>query len=387
MTLLEARSEADALEELHALGLTDGLPVVIPTPERVAAMVLATGLDPDVELGVMGPAHGVASVEKVATAAVMAGCLPDHVPVVVAAVRAVCKPEFDLTEMQSTTHCTAPLIVVCGPARHQCGGVASGFGALGPGHRANASIGRALRLTMMNIGGARPGVSDMALHGHPGKFTYCIAEDTENSPFAPLHTSYGYEPDQSAVIVTGAEAPHSTFFTGDADDPESANRLLNVIAAVMANPGSNNAHLRHGSLVVIMNPDHTAVLARAGLSREDVQVELAARAANSTAMLVRMGSVFHLGNDSPPDEMVPILKDPSRIVVFQAGGKGLYTMVMPSWCAGPHQNPVIHAEIELDQACEVPGIADALGIGASDTAADALGVGASDTSTEGQGAA
>ncbi len=374
MTLLEARSEADALERLHALGLTDGLPVVIPTPERVAAMVLATGLDPDIELGVMGPAHGVASVEKVAAAAVMAGCLPDHVPVVLAAVRAVCKPEFDLTEMQSTTHCTAPLIVVCGPARHQCGGVASGFGALGPGHRANASIGRALRLTMMNIGGARPGVSDMALHGHPGKFTYCIAEDTENSPFAPLHTSYGYEPDQSAVIVTGAEAPHSTFFTGDADDPESANRLLNVIAAVMANPGSNNAHLRHGSLVVIMNPDHTAVLARAGLSREDVQAELAARAANSTAMLVRMGSVFHLGSDSPPDEMVPILKDPSRIVVFQAGGKGLYTMVMPSWCAGPHQNPVVHAEIDLDQACEVPGIAEALGDGASDTG-EALDVG------------
>ncbi|WP_428121781.1 hypothetical protein [Candidatus Poriferisodalis sp.] len=374
MTLLEARSEADALEQLHALGLTDGLPVIIPTPERVAAMVLATGLDPDLELGVMGPAHGVASVEKVAAAAVMAGCLPDHIPVVVAAVRAVCKPEFDLTEMQSTTHCTAPLIVVCGPARHQCGGVASGFGALGPGHRANASIGRALRLTMMNIGGARPGVSDMALHGHPGKFTYCIAEDTENSPFAPLHTSYGYEPDQSAVIVTGAEAPHSTFFTGDADDPESANRLLNVIAAVMANPGSNNAHLRHGSLVVIMNPDHTAVLARAGLSREDVQAELAARAANSTAMLVAMGSVFHLGNDSPPDEMVPILKDPSRIVVFQAGGKGLYTMVMPSWCAGPHQNPVVHAEIDLDQACEVPPIAGALGDGASDTG-EALGVG------------
>ncbi len=377
MTLLEARSEADALEQLHALGLTDGLPVVIPTPERVAMMALATGLDPDLELGVMGPAHGVASVEKVAAAAVMAGCLPDHIPVVVAAVRAVCQPEFDLTEMQSTTHCTAPLIVVCGPARHQCGEVASGFGALGPGHRANATIGRALRLAMMNIGGARPGVSDMALHGHPGKFTYCIAEDTENSPFAPLHTSFGYESEQSAVIVTGAEAPHSTIFTGDADDPESANRLLNVIAAVMANPGSNNAHLRHGSLVVIMNPDHTAVLARAGLSREDIQAELAARAVNSTATLARMGSAFHIANDSSPDEMVPILKDPSRIVVFQAGGKGLYTMVMPSWCAGPHQNPVVHAEIDLDQACEVPW-AEAPGLGKSDTS-DTLGVDVSGT--------
>ena len=385
MTLLEARSEADALEQLHALGLTDGLPVVVPTPERVAMMALASGLDPDLELGVMGPAHGVASVQKVATAAVMAGCLPDHIPVVVAAVRAVCKPEFDLTEMQSTTHCTAPLIVVCGPARHQCGEVASGFGALGPGHRANATIGRALRLAMMNIGGARPGVSDMALHGHPGKFTYCLAEDTENSPFAPLHTSYGYAEEDSAVVVVGAEAPHSTIFTGDADDPESASWLLNVIAAVMANPGSNNAHLRHGAVTVIMNPDHTTVLARAGLTREDVQAELAARATNTAATLAHVGSAFYLDRDGPPDELVPILKDPSRIVLFQAGGSGLYTMVMPSWCAGPHQNPVVHAEIDLDQACEVPW-ADALGIGQSD-AADTLGVGRSDTAEVAGGAA
>lgn len=371
MTMLSAASEAAALEQMHALGLTDGLPVVIPTPERVAMMVLATGLDAHLELGVMGPAHGVASVEKVATAAVMAGCLPDHIPVVVAAVRAVCQPEFDLTEMQSTTHCTAPLIVVCGPARHQCGGVASGFGALGPGHRANASIGRALRLAMMNIGGARPGVSDMALLGHPGKFTYCIAEDAEHSPFPPLHTTFRYAEDDSAVIVTGSEAPHSTVFAGDADDPESASRLLDVIAAVMANLGSNNAHLRHGSLVVIMNPDHTAVLERAGLSREDVQAELAARAVNTAGELARVGSAFL--DDRDPDEIVPVLKDPSRIVVFQAGGTGLYSMVMPSWCGGPHQNPVVHAEIDLDQACEVPW-ADTLGVGQSDTA-DTLGVG------------
>ncbi len=353
-TLLQARSESDALELLHSLGLTDGLPVVIPTPERVAMMVLASGLDPEIELGVMGPAHGAATIEKVATAAVMAGCLTDHMPVVVAAVRAVCKPEFDLTEMQSTTHCTAPLIVVCGPARHQCGGVSSGFGALGPGHRANACIGRALRLAMMNIGGARPGVSDMALHGHPGKFTYCTAEDSENSPFEPLHASYGYETEQSAAIVVGAEAPHSTIFTGDADDPDSASLLLNVIASVMANPGSNNAHLRHGAVTVILNPDHATVLARAGLSREDIQAELAARATNTAATLAHVGSAFFRDRDGQPDEPIPILTDPRRIVVFQAGGSGLYSMVMPSWCAGPHQNSVVHAEIDLDQACEVP---------------------------------
>ena len=206
---MEAVDEAAALEQLHELGCTDGLPVVIPTPERVERMVLASGQTGDMSLGVMGPALGIATMEKVAVAAVMAGCTADHMPLVVAAVQAVVDPEFDLTEMQATTHCTAPLIIVNGPARESCGGVASGFGALGPGHRANASIGRALRLCMINIGGARPGSSDMALLGHPGKFTYCLAEDEENSPFPPLHVSRGFAPDDSVVTVIGAEAPPS----------------------------------------------------------------------------------------------------------------------------------------------------------------------------------
>jgi hypothetical protein len=170
-TLLQAADEHAALEALHARGCTDGLPVIIPTAQRVSRMVLASGMDADMVLGTMGPAGGVATVQQVAVAAVMAGCLPDYMPVVIAAVKAVIEPVFDLTEMQSTTHCTAPLIIVNGPARHNCGPIASGFGALGPGFRANASIGRALRLTMINIGGARPGESDMALLGHPGKFT------------------------------------------------------------------------------------------------------------------------------------------------------------------------------------------------------------------------
>jgi hypothetical protein len=353
---LSAGTEEDAVEQLHALGCTDGLPVVVPTPERVQRMVLATGLDANMQLGVMGPMFGVATVEKVAVAAVMAGCLPDHIPVVVAAVRAVCKPEFDLTEMQSTTHCTAPLTIVCGPARHSCGEIASGFGALGPGHRANATIGRALRLAMMNIGGARPGTSDMALLGHSGKFTYCLAEDEEHSPFPGLHTQFGYSPEQSAVVVTGAEAPHSTMFSGDADDPDSIQQLLNVIALVMANPGSNNVHLRKGSFVVIMNPDHARVVRQAGLTREDVQEELSKRAAISIGTLRQIGSKWAQDPDRAEDDLVHALKDPSRILVLQAGGSGLYTMVMPSWCAGPHRNGVVHAEIELDQACEIPGM-------------------------------
>jgi hypothetical protein len=350
--MFSAADEETALEQLHASKSTDGLPVVIPTPERVQRMVLATGMDGDLVLGEMGPMWGAATVHKVAIAAVMAGCLPDYAPVVVATIRAVLKPEFDLAEMQGTTHVTAPLVIINGPAREAAGGIASGFGALGPGHRANASIGRALRLAMINIGGAWPGESDMALHGHPGKFTYCLAEDEDHSPFPPLHTTFGYDANQSAVTVVGAEAPHSVIFTGDADDPASADHYLNALAGVIANTGSNNAFLGgDGAVVVVMNPDHGRVLTRAGYSRQYVQQRLAELATNPRKRLMQINPKMLRAEE----EFVPAVRDPERIHLLTAGGGGLYSLVMPSWCAGPHQNSAVHAEIELGAFCEVPG--------------------------------
>jgi hypothetical protein len=349
--LLTAIDESAALEQLHAARCTDGLPVVIPTSERVARLVLASGLDADIVLGEMGPQWGAATAHKVAVSAVMAGCLAEHMPVVVATIRAICQPEFDLAEMQGTTHCIAPLIIVNGPARAACGGVACGFGAMGPGHRANASIGRALRLAMINIGGARPGESDMALHGHPGKFTFCLAEDEEQSPFPALHTSLGYTADQSVVTVVGTEAPHSVLFTGDADDPNSAERLLNTVAKVIANPGSNNSHLGgKAAICVVFNPEHADVLANAGYTREKIQQALSERAVTPRAELELLNPRMLVGDEA----FIPAVRDPRNIVLLTAGGTGLYTMVMPSWCAGPHGNVAVHAEIELNQFCELP---------------------------------
>ena len=206
-SLLEASSGIEALELLHGLGCTDGLPVVVPTPDLVESLVLASGLPADLELGSMGPAGGAATLERITTSAVMAGCLPQHMPIVVAAIEAVLDPRFDLTEMQATTHCTAPLLIVNGPAAQVCGPLSGGYGVFGPGNRANASIGRALRLAMINIGGGRAGTSDMAVHGHPGKFTYCFAEDEASSPFEPFHVALGYSAETSTVTVIGAEAP------------------------------------------------------------------------------------------------------------------------------------------------------------------------------------
>lgn len=353
--LLDAPDEAHAVEQLHSLGCTDGLPVIVPTPDRVERMVLATGLDPADIIGEMGPLMGAATVEKIATAAVMAGCLPDHVPVVLAAIKAMCKPEFDLREMQATTHCTAPLLIVNGPARNACGGIASGFGVMGPGHRANASIGRAVRLAMINIGGARPGESDMALHGHPGKFTFCIAEDEEGSPFPPFHTTLGYRADQSVVTVVGSEAPHSAFFIGDADDPDgSAEELLGILASMIAAPGTNNVVLGgHGAVIVVMNPDHTAVLEAVGYDRAKVQQRIAELA----VVPVDLARRLHPRNFSTfRGDLVHAVRDPEQVLIVQAGGTGLYSMVMPTWCAGEHRNTAVHAEIDLDQACEVPWV-------------------------------
>lgn len=350
--VLTADNADAALEALHAMGCTDGLPVVIPVPDKVARMVLASGLDADIDCGEMGPAKGVATVEKIAVAAVMAGCLPDHMPVVVAAVRAVCQSAFDLGEMQSTTHCIAPLVIVNGPARRDCGGFAAGFGLMGPGHRANASVGRALRLAMINIGGARPGVSDMALHGSPAKFAFCIAEDEESSPFPPLHTSFGYEADESVVTVVGVEAPHSTFFTGDTDDPASAEALLDTVAAVIANRGSNNSHLGgKGAVVVVLNPDHAEVLKRAGYDRGRVQHTLAVRAVTPRATLIRLNPTMLSGTE----ELIPAVRNPTNIHLLVGGGPGLYSMVMPSWSAGPHGNMAVHEPIRMAQYCDLPG--------------------------------
>jgi len=266
-------------------------------------------------------------------------------------VQAVLQPEFDLTEMQSTTHCTAPLVIVNGPARHNCGPIASGFGALGPGHRANASIGRALRLCMLNIGGARPGESDMALLGHPGKFTYCLAEDEENSPLPPMHQDLGYKPDDSVVTVIGAEAPHSVIYSGDADDPEDAFKLLQVLGIGLANMATNNAVLTGGGAVVVLNPEHAEILARADMSRGDIQLGLWQ---NTHYSKERLAYFAHGFAERFHGEEYRCFDRPEDILVLMAGGSGLYSMVMPSWCAGANRNRYVSQVISTDQFCEVP---------------------------------
>jgi hypothetical protein len=348
-----APDEAFALEEFHARGWTDGLPVVIPTSDRVEEMLTAGGTDADIILGTIGPREGEANVEKVAVNAVMAGCLPEHFPVVLAAVKAVCDPDFDIGEVQSTTHALGPAILVNGPARGACGPIASGWGALGPGHRANASIGRALRLVLINIGGARPGVSDMAVLGQPGKFTCCLAEAEEESPFPPLHTSFGFDAEQSTVTLVGVEAPHSVMAVVDKDDPEGPERLLRVLAASIANAGSNNTYFGAGAVLVVLNPVHARILADSGFSRSAIQQRLAELAVNPRSVLSRFAP-FNPITPREPDDLLPAVRKPENIILAVAGGPGIYSAVFNSWGGGRTGGVAVVKQIEFEFACELP---------------------------------
>jgi hypothetical protein len=353
---ITTKSDDEAVEWLYANRCTDGLPVVLPTRSRIEDMLLVAsfaGLDRDLILGLVGPTMGEATVEKVAINAVMAGCEPQYFPVVIAAIRALCDPRMDTTEVQATTHDLAPLLIVNGPISKEIG-ISGSYGALGYGHRANLTIGRAVRLCMINLGGGWPGVSDMASLGQPGKLSYCLAEDEENSPFPPLHTSLGFTANQSAVTVTGVGAPHSAMAIPNADDPQSADRILELIARTISSMGNNGSTLGTGTIVVCLNPDHAQVLHEAGHTRESIQKELWRLAVNPATLVQRLRLGSLAPTDTDPDEVVHAISGPEAVLVFVAGGPSLYTAVMLPWTQGPHRNPYVSVEIVTTDACEVP---------------------------------
>src|ERR1700704_4280830 len=177
------------------MGVTAGLPVVPPTRERVEQMLEGTARDRTELVGEVAPNYGRATVEKVAVNSVMAGCRPDYLPVGLAAVEAACDPAFNLHGMSTSTHFSAPLIVVNGPIRERVG-LNCSFGVFGPGYRANATIGRALRLVMINVGGAKPGETSMSTFGHPGHYPCSIGEYEGPSPWPPYHVDRGFGPQE-----------------------------------------------------------------------------------------------------------------------------------------------------------------------------------------------
>jgi len=195
----------------------------------------------------------------------------------------------------------------------------------------------------------------MALLGHPGKFTFCLAENEEASPFEPLHVARGFQPEDSVVTVVGAEAPHSIMYIGDADNPNNHIQLLDVLAIGLSNLATNNAIITGGNATIILNPEHAEILANALLDRKDIQQELVNRCVHDPEEVIRLapGLAHRINADAP----VTCFANPDQIIILVAGGSGLYSMAMPSWCAGPHKNSASSQLIEYGFFCEAPGLA------------------------------
>jgi hypothetical protein len=327
-----APEDLDAFQAwLMEQGWGDGLPVIPPTAERVRRMLAGGRRAADELVAVLPPRLGQATVERVAVNAVMAGALPEHLPVILAAVEAVADPIFNLQAVQTTTHPCSPLIIVNGPIAARLGINAAG-NALGQGARANAVIGRALRLALQNIGGARPGSEDRATHGHPGKFTYCLAENEAASPWEPLSIERGFSRKDSTVTVCASEAPHNVNDHGST----TAEGIVATVAGTAATVGSNNIYLG-GEPLVILGPEHAATVAAAGWSKDDFRRALWERARVplgrfAAENLERFAATYPEGfKDAPAETLAPIARDWRDIMVIVAGGAGKHSAVIPTF--------------------------------------------------------
>jgi hypothetical protein len=340
-----AQPPFDPVEDLYARGVTDGLPVVPPTRERVARAVAASGRAGDELIALVPPNFGRATVEKIAINAVMAGCRPEYLPVVIAAVDAVCDETFDLHGVSATTNAPAPLIVINGPIRHALD-VNCGTGVFGPGWRANATIGRALRLVCVNIGGARPGEVSMSTLAHPGRYTYCIGEREEASPWPSLAVEHGFAPTDDTVALLAADAPLTVYDQRSRTAPD----LLGTIAASLA-VLEHHKMTHWGDTLVVLCPGHVAVLAAEGWSKTDVQRFLFERLQKPVRALVPGVD----GGEGLPDHvlrkfadpaqdgtLIPKFRAPENIKLVVAGGSaGRISAVVAGWSFSKGSNLVL----------------------------------------------
>lgn len=324
---------ADSPEAMYALceerDWGDGLPLVPPTPDRVDAMLASLGdVDPDEVLAVLPPRFGEVTRRIVAVNAVMAGCTPGCLPVLVSAVRALGRPEVNLRGVNATTHPVAPLLIVSGEVVDRVG-YNGGIGAFGPGNRANATTGRALRLVLLHVAGAVPGPGDASTQGGPAKYAYCVAENLAATPWESYPASVGVRA-PSAVTVHCGEAPHNIHDM----ESDSPGPILDKVASAMATLGQNNAPIAQGEYFVALSPEHAATAAAHGWSRRDVSSYLFQRARLPAGTFRRAFEKLawepwmHAVPDGDP---LPVTGHPDHIRVFVCGGAGKHSCFVPSW--------------------------------------------------------
>ena len=294
-TQLEIDETEDLIEACYENGWTDGLPVVPPTPERVEGMLSGTDRDPDELIAAVPPKWGGATVEKVAINAVMAGCKPAYLPLILTAVEAMTNEQFNLHGVQVTTSHVGPMLIVNGPIRKQLE-INDGFNLFGQGWRANATIGRALRLVCTNIGGALPGELDRAAFGHAGKYTCCIAEKEEVSPWDAMHVDRGFQADDSTVTVFAAAGPQTVNDHGN----NTAEGILTTIAQNIAAPGNSS-----GETLLVIGVEHAKTISEDGFSKADVRRYIA--------------------------DTTQRYSEADLLLMVAGGPAGRWTMVVPGW--------------------------------------------------------
>ncbi len=310
----------DELEEMFERGWTDGLPVIPPTRERVEAML--GGRDPSELLGEIPPAMARVTLERVAACAVLAGCRPEYFPVVVAAVEAVLEPAFNVGGQAVTTQPAGQVVIVNGPVRDAIG-LNGSVGVLGPGWRANMTIGRALRLVVSLTGGGFPGRLDRSTLGNPGKIGLCFAEDEEVSPWEPLHVERGFSGSSSVVTVIGADAPLS-ISDHRSTGPEELARVLGWAAASTWSP---NWWPLGGLSLFVICPEHARSFSEWGWSKQRVREEMFS-AVSRPAGELRWGETTPLVQAADDDQPVRKWSSPDDIVIVVAGGEaGRYSAV------------------------------------------------------------
>jgi hypothetical protein len=325
----QAADDFDAINRLYReRRWSDGLPIVPPTSERVGRMLELSRRAPGEIVARVAPAYGAATAERIAINAVMAGCDPECLPVLLAATEAAADPAFNLQGIQATTNPVAVWLVINGPIGKTLN-VNAGMNCIGQGRWANATLGRAMRLILQNIGGALPGEMDRATHGQPGKFTFCCAEHEDASPWEPLHVERGFAPEQSTVTVVGAEGTMNMN-----THSKDALELARVIAETMAHPPSNE-YVHAGEPWLIVSPEHAEVFRRGGMRKADVKRQLwelskmpASRLAARELERARDSRTAELGTLSGAT-LLPISEHPEDVMIVVAGGPGTHSVYVP----------------------------------------------------------
>jgi hypothetical protein len=332
---IECEGDFDAVNELvRGRGWSDGLPVVPPTADRVERMLEWCDRPWDEPVAKIAPRYGEATPLRLAANAVMAGCRPEYFPLLVLAIEAMCEEPFNLYGVQATTHLCAPLVIVNGPIAKELD-INCGHNAFGPGWRANATIGRAIRLVLVNIGGAIPALGDMSTFGAPSKYSYLAGENEQASPWEPLHVERGLPRDASAVTVIGAECPHNV------NDHESitAEGILTTIAGTLIAVGANDVYY-HAQPLIVMGPEHAKTVADGGFSKagakrflyEHANLPMGRFSKENIERRLRVTWKERLGA-ADLDAPVPMVQRPEDLLIAVIGGAGKHSAVIHTFGA------------------------------------------------------